>query len=266
MTPTQGGTPVQIKLDDLFARYLQHQLTARTSGFTSEESTGEVVPHEAGPVQPVDPRLAWDGAIAVLALFQQGNPLKVPQKPADWTMLATIHEPAAGLAFAAGNFPQLVRNLQPLLQAQDLSSLRPGKAPAMHNPSVIEWATQTAAAKPYPQPLLALGVLRLARQFDAAAKLLADLKANVPAAWQAALANEEAALAWHAGRADEAVRLWKAQPDSVPVLFNRGMAALFTGRAADACAALSQAVSQLPEDSAWHHLGRLYLALAETQN
>ena len=48
----------------------------------------------------------------------------------------------------------------------------------------------------------------------------------------------------------------------MPVLFNRGMAALFTGQPADARADLRRAVEQIPESSGWHHLGRLYLALA----
>jgi hypothetical protein len=49
------------------------------------------------------------------------------------------------------------------------------------------------------------------------------------------------------------------------VLFNRGMAALFLGESADARAALSRAVALLPESSAWHHLARLYLTLAEAR-
>jgi hypothetical protein len=56
--------------------------------------------------------------------------------------------------------------------------------------------------------------------------------------------------------------LWQAQEASVPVLFNRGMAALFLGRAAQAREPLTQAVAGLPETSAWHHLAQLYLALA----
>jgi tetratricopeptide (TPR) repeat protein len=76
------------------------------------------------------------------------------------------------------------------------------------------------------------------------------------------VANEEAALLWQRGEHAEAARRWGQMPDSVPVLFNRGMAALFLGRPADARAALRQAVERLPEASGWHHLGRLYLALA----
>ena len=47
------------------------------------------------------------------------------------------------------------------------------------------------------------------------------------------------------------------------MLFNRGMASLFLGKFADARAALSEAVKQLPEGDGWHHLGRLYLTLAQ---
>ena len=65
------------------------------------------------------------------------------------------------------------------------------------------------------------------------------------------------------GKAEEAIKIWNRLPDSVPVLFNRGMAALFTDRAAEARKHLKEAIAKLPESSAWHHLGRLYLTLAE---
>ncbi len=50
-------------ITELFAKYLQDQLAARAAGFADADDMGEVIPHEAGPVQPVDPRLAWDGAV-----------------------------------------------------------------------------------------------------------------------------------------------------------------------------------------------------------
>jgi hypothetical protein len=52
-------------------------------------------------------------------------------------------------------------------------------------------------------------------------------------------------------------------PATAPAQFNRGMAALFTDRPAAARPLLKAAIAQLPESSAWHHLGRLYLTLAE---
>src|SRR5438270_863579 len=82
--------------------------------------------------------------------------------------------------------------------------------------------------------------------------------ARAPAALRA---NEEAALLWHRGRYEDAAKMWQTQEDSTAVLFNRGMAALFLGRAADAVTPLTEATRRLPETDAWHHLGRLYLAL-----
>jgi hypothetical protein len=178
--------------------------------------------------------------------------------PPDWPMLVASQEPAVALAFAAGNFPQMVRHVQPLLHAEKLKDMRPVPGRAIPVPALLAWARQQTE---YPQILMALGGLRLARQFDEAGKLVAKHRARVPAEWQPALANEEAALAWHAGRCDEAMKMWRSQPDSVPVLFNRGMAALFSSKPADARTSLKKAIDQLPEDSAWHHLGRLYLAL-----
>ena len=88
---------------------------------------------------------------------------------------------------------------------------------------------------------------------------------DVPPEWRAAWANERAALAWHRGQTKEALSSWQAQEENVPVLFNRGMASLFLNKRANARAFLQQAVDQLPE-GAWHHLGRLYLALAEMRS
>jgi len=163
-----------------------------------------------------------------------------------------------GLAFAAGNFPQMVRDLAPLCRAAEAL----GELPIPDGPPVAVEAGHTAA---FPQALLALGVLRLARQWDAAEALVRANAGRVPAAWADAWANEEAALLWHRGQKDEAARRWRELPESVPVLFNRGMAALFTGRPADARADLRRAVERLPESGGWHHLGRLYLALSETR-
>jgi hypothetical protein len=105
-------------------------------------------------------------------------------------------------------------------------------------------------------------VLRLARQFDQAAQILTDVQKEAPALRQPGLLNERAALAWHQGKHADALALWSAAPESVPVLFNRGLASLFLDQPGQARSWLTQAVARLPEGSAWHHLGRLYLTLA----
>jgi tetratricopeptide (TPR) repeat protein len=250
----------QPPIAELFGRYLQQQITAHEHNLAMPESLGEVVPYDAAPAQPIDPRLAWDEALAALRPF---GDVRSCSAPADWPTLVVTHEPEMALAFAAGNYPQLVRNLIPLWRADNLAELRPASADSSSAPSLVSWAGETIRKQLYPQALLSIGALRLARQFEAATELTQRHESEIPAAWRAAWANEQAALAWHRGQAEEAQKLWQAQEATVPVLFNRGMAALFLGHPREARTALSQAVAQLPEDAAWHHLGRLYLALAE---
>ncbi|HEY7423905.1 MAG TPA: hypothetical protein VH682_06635 [Gemmataceae bacterium] len=254
---SSGQTPQS--LADLFTRYLRRQMTAHTEGLGFADPDGQVVPHEAVPVQPIDPRLAWEDALAVVPHFPAGRTAPRWEVPPDWPTLATGQEPAISLAFCIGNFPQMVRNLHPLLAGGDLTALRPAATrPTSAPPALLQWASGTHS---YPQLLLAAGVLRLTHRFEEAGELLKSARV-VPAAWQALRANEEAALAWHRGQPGEALTLWQAQKTSVPVLFNRGMAALFLGRPDEARPALHEAVARLPDTSAWHHLGHLYLALA----
>lgn len=254
---TSGRTPQS--LADLFTQYLHRRIAAQAEGLALPDPDGQMVPHEAVAMQPVEPRLAWEDALAVARHFsadQTGPRFAVPP---DWPTLVAGQEPAISLAYCLGNFPQLVRNLHPLLAGGDLTALRPSNVrPAAAPSALLQWATTTSG---YPQVLLAAGVLRLARRFDEAAELL-QFKGKVSAAIQALRANEEAALAWHRGQGEQALALWQTQKDNVPVLFNRGMASLFLGRPAEAQTALREAVAQLPDTSAWHHLGHLYLALA----
>jgi hypothetical protein len=256
------------------AELLERYVSGRAGRFRDGEPVpgpgSEVVPHDAVPVQAVDPRLAWDEAVAALALVAAPGSLPPPCSAPEWKALVAAQEPALDLAFCAGNFPQMVRNLSLLLQEFATGRAAPA-APvraALPSAGLIEWA-ERCGEKSAPQALLAAGMLRLAREFERAGDLLRRRGAAVPAEWRAAWRNEEAALAWHAGRREQAADLWRtgpAAPGHVPTLFNLGMAALFLGRPAEARAPLSQAVSQLPEDNSWHHLARLYLTLAEMRS
>jgi tetratricopeptide (TPR) repeat protein len=260
MTPTHDSAnrPAGLSLSDLFTQYLRQQAAAQAEGLGYAEPSEEVLPYDATPVQPIDPRLAWEDALAALGHLAAG-PVPALAVPPEWPNLVAAQEPAVAVPFCLGNYPQMVRHLHALLTGEPValrvSPPRPATAPAL-----AAWGRRTHAA---PQSLLAAAVLRLAGQFDEAAAVLAA--ADVPAAWQALRDNEAAALAWHRGQAEEALRLWQAQPDSVPVLFNRGLAALFLGRTEEATTALTAAVSRVPETSAWHHLGQLYLALAASR-
>jgi tetratricopeptide (TPR) repeat protein len=253
-------TTVQPKLADLLTRYLAKQSDACAAGAAA--SPDEVTAYEAGPVQPIDPKLAWDESLAVLALA--GPPVNARgwKAPPCWSSLVAGHEPVVALAMCAASFPQLVRNFHMILQMTDLTLVKPQPGRPVEAPELTAWADDVAARMQFPQVLIALGTLRLAKQLETAATYVRKHDAAVPAAWRAAWDNEKAALAWHAGRADEALAAWQQLAPSVPVLFNRGMAELFMGQPEAAREHLSLAVAQLAETSAWYHLGRLYLALA----
>src|SRR5207248_2053742 len=130
---------------------------------------------------------------------------------------------------------------------------------------LLKWGTRHIQAGDLPQALIAAAYYRAAGDFDRAAETLRALRSTVGAEWAPVLANEEAALLWHRGECVKAAELWATLPDSVPVRFNRGMAALFLGRSSEAREHLKVAVSKLSDTSAWHHLASLYLALAEVR-
>lgn len=247
--PQPSGPPA---LADLFAQYLKRQTEANAVGLGYAEAMGDVEPYDAVPVQPVDPRLAWSDAGAAATHFGKAAEWSAPP---EWPALVAALEPAVAVPFCLGNFPQLVRNLQPLLSGLEATFRAPTRpVPAG---SLPVWAARQRGC---PQTLLAAGVLRLARQFDEAEAALS--KETPPTGWRAAHANEMAGLAWQRGAFEDARKAWMMQAESVPVLFNRGMAALFLDRAGDSRAPLERAVAGLPDTSAWHHLGRLYLTLA----
>src|SRR3954470_5254533 len=93
-------------LPELFAQYLQRQVSAHDAGLSPAEAAGEVVPFEAVSAQPIDPRLAWSEATAALDCFVPGTKKAALQPTADWPALVASHEPMLALAFCVGNFPQ----------------------------------------------------------------------------------------------------------------------------------------------------------------
>jgi len=248
-------------LSDLFNKYLERQVSAQAEGLGFAEPGDEVLPYDSIPVQPLDPKLAWDETRGVLKAF---GGLTAPQHlpvPPEWPQLVAGHEPAVALAFALGNYPQLVRNLQPLLTEGDLTAWRPRPQRSLAGPALLDWANRQT--EPFSR-LLTAGVLRLAREYTRASEILGN-GSELKGEWKALWVNEMAALAWHRGLAEEALTLWRGQPESAPVLFNMGMAALFLGKPAEARDWLRRAVAALPDSSSWHHLGQLYLALAQAR-
>ena len=246
---TNPTTP-SLSVADLLARYLERQTESASRGLGFADA-GDATPYDATPMQPVEPRQAWKDAIAVVQ--SMSAPATKWDVPPAWPTLVARQEPAVAIAFCLGNYPQIVRHVQPLLSGEPIA-LRQETSQAA--PELIAWADQatTDSAR-----LLAAGVLRLARQFDRAGEELDRVRDS---AWIATRDNEAAALAWHSGSPEKALSMWLGQEPSPAVLFNRGMALLFLGRHADAIEPLTAAIAALPETSAWHHLASLYLTLA----
>jgi len=261
MTPQ---TPCQPKLDTLLARYLQRRTDAQREGVASFD-VGEVTPYDSGPVQPVDAKLAWDEAKAAISAIARTQGGAATKAPAGWSQLVASHEPVVALALCVGNYPQLVRNFHQILHKADLTQLRPQAGRTVVIPGVEAWVNKAEASEKTSQWLLALGVLRLSKQFDAADAFIERNESRIPTDDRAAWENEKAALAWHRGDAEKAYDIWARQEETVAVLFNRGMADLFLGRPQSARIALTRAVAQMPEAGAWHHLAQLYLTLAQAR-
>jgi tetratricopeptide (TPR) repeat protein len=247
-------------LPGLFRRYLEKRAAAHATSL-AEPGPGEVVPFEAVPIQPPDPKAAWDAALEAAKFY---GPPALPRIPANWPELMAHCAAELALPFCLGNYPQLVRDLAPFVEPADLTRLLPTVSRSPRRPDTVE---HCALPKPSDNPiqiLFSVASFRLAKEYDQAAELLRHYRDKIPPQYAAAWANEEAALAWHSGRVDEAQASWESQSDIAPVLFNRGVAAVFSNRSADARSFLKQAVSQIQDGSPWYHLGSFYIALAET--
>src|SRR2546428_3426541 len=153
----------QPALSELMARFLERHASLPSA---ASQPSGEVVPYEAVPAQPVEPRLAWDEAQAALRCFSPKMPSVGQQFTADWSTLVASHEPATAITFCAGNFPQLVRDIHTLLSATDLSKLCTAPGQPHCCDAITSWTAELAQTKQGPDLLLAAGVCRLARYFD----------------------------------------------------------------------------------------------------
>ena len=252
----------QPSLDDLMARFLATRSDAATAAV--EPAEGDVEPHEVAAGFRVDPRAAWTDATAAVpatpGVHTPGSPL-----PAEWAALVGQPAAAFAVAMAAGNFPQRVKDLHPLLARFDPAELRPAdnQSPVPGLSGLRTWVAREAKKGQPAALLLAAGVARALGEFDRAEELLADAEAVCTGEFRTAWENERAALLWHRGRCDEALAAWDAAADTPAVRFNRGMARLFLGQFVEARTALKAAADALPESGGWKALAQLYLAVAE---
>jgi tetratricopeptide (TPR) repeat protein len=262
MTRTTPTSTTQPTLAELMSRFLASRSDAAAAAV--EFGEGEVEPHEIAAGFRVDSRAAWTDALHAL-----DTPASSPKAsvPSDWAALVSQPAPAFAVALAAGNFPQRVRDLHPLLAKFDPATLRPSgpPSPSPGLSGLRTWVVRESKKRQPAAALLAAGVARAMGEAEWAAELLADAESLCTGEMRAAWENERAALLWHSGRCDEAFAAWSAMPESPAVLFNRGMAALFLGKSSEARVNLRKAADQLPEENGWNSLARLYLALAEIQ-
>lgn len=260
MTRNTTNPNAQPTLADLMARFLATRSDAATAAV--EPATGEVEPYEVAAGFRVDPRTAWTDAVSAL-IPAAGTP-KTPL-PNDWANLVVQPAPAFAVPMAAGNFPQRVRDLQPLLVRFQPDELRPNEHPApnLGLSGLRTWVVREAKKRQPVAALLAAGVARTIGETQWAEELLADAEPLCNGELRTAWENERAALLWQSGRCDEALAAWDRMTETTAVLFNRGMANLFLGNSKAARAALNKVVGMLPEEQGWNALARLYLTVAE---
>ena len=259
---TNAKTPPS--LTDLMMRFVSRPIEAAEIE-AEAGALGEVEPHEVAVGFRADPRLAWNEGLAVLpALGLQDS--KRLAAPAEWPAVVVRHEAVASQPFALANYPQRVRDLTALLQADDLTKLRPVGESRPASQSMGAWAAKQAQTQDGAASLLAAAVLRAAGDLNQADAMLQSLQSSIPDVLRTAYDNEVAALHWQNGQADQAVAIWDRLPETPAVLFNRGLAALFLKQTAKARENLKKAVALIPDTDGWHHLGSLYLALAEMRS
>lgn len=249
MTRPNSNPNAQPTIEALMMRFLASRSDAAAAAVETGES--EVEPYEVAAGFRVDPRAAWLDATAPVT-FGGNAPPPAAQIPTEWASL--VGQPAAAFAvpMAAGNFPQRVKDLQPLLTKFNPAELRPsGSQAALPGFAGLRtWIAKNGASN----PRVAAGIARTLGDFDTAEKLLSGASGAE---------NDQAALLWQQGKCAEALAAWDSAAEAPAVLFNRGMARLFLGQIAEAKPLLQKAIEAIPEASGWQALARLYLAVAE---
>lgn len=222
---------------------------------------GEVDLYDGQEPRQVDPSLAWQSAHEVLSQFPDLEVTDLPAPPEGWRERVQAAEPLLAVPFCVGNYPQRLGSVHELLRLGLPSTNGMGEGRSGNElPSPAD-ARPATGLEPL-EALIAAALLRMEAHWDRAAMSL-ELPALQSGPWTAVAANERAALAWHRGDFENAAQLWDQQPPSPPVLFNRGMAALFCNQSAKAQVSLNLAATQLRKESTWFHLCQLYLVLTD---
>ena len=251
--------PTPPKLADLTARYLAKSMAAPSA----DDAGTDVEPHEAVGGFRADPRTGWTEAAGFARCFRLVSE-KLTTLP-DWATYAALPvSPAVPLA--AGTFPQMLRDPQPLLSGGDLAAFRPRPAaPVAGLTGLRNWLRKASASQSPAVLLTAAGVAAEIGDADQAAALLTTAEPLCVGEWRTAWENQRIAGLWLAGRHADALAAWQAMGDHPAAAFNAGMALLFLGRAAEAVPLFKLAINGLPAGSGWTHLANLLLLAAQAR-
>ncbi len=250
------------KLEELTARFLARQSSA---GLEDADLDGDVEPHEVVAGFRVEARVCWGEATTALRMLSNSEDLPLP--PPEWAAYAAVLPTAFAVPLAVGFFPQRVREFHPLLGTTDLTRFQPSgmATPAAGFVSLRGWVRKVARGSFPADALLAAGLaVNVGDAADAAAALATAMQRGGDE-FAAVAQNQHAAILWASGRCEEALAAWESMPAGAVTNFNRGMALLFLGRAKEALKFLTDATAELPEDTGWSHLAKLYLSLARTR-
>src|SRR5260370_9694622 len=143
---SQANAP---QIDELLERFVNRQAEGRAAGWP-ELPVGEVEPYEAAFAPMVEPRVAFDEAIAALQLLDIAPDRSSITPPPDWSTMVTGAGSFAALAFAAGNFPQLVPDLPALVPSQRPPRLPPTTTAPAPPPALPPCGNQTGAPRRRP--------------------------------------------------------------------------------------------------------------------
>jgi tetratricopeptide (TPR) repeat protein len=244
-------------LQELFRQLLGERIQAAAGGFLGERLL-EVVPYQGLPPLAIDAGLAWAEALEAARAFEL--PTNSLECPSGWAELVADAAPTACVPMCLGNFPQMVRDVKALAEIANLPSLRPQPRSApVADSGVRSWRSSDTSL---PVRLARAGLLRLCGDYAEAKQVLAEMP-KARGELKSALLNERAALAWHQGDHETADGLWKQAKEEIPILFNRGLAMLFCGEAAQSKPLFDRVLGDLPASSGWRQLAELYLAVIE---
>ncbi len=246
MSPT-----VPPSLRELTARYLAAQAVNPAGGVESE-----VEPHEVlGGFRPTAAQ-TWADAVAPLTVV--GLSADGLTCPPEWAAFAAAGGPTAVVPLAAGFFPQRV---------SDPSALFAGR----HNPpsadrltgfdALRQWVAASVGSGSAARLLLAAGVAACLGDALTADAMLVAAEPLCAGPARSVWENQRAAVRYVAGKAADWAAVTGPAGD-----FNRGLAALFSGKPADAVGPLRRAADALPAGSGWSALAGLYATLAAARS